>query len=237
MQELFKYYQLTITDLKLITRDRSLLMFLIIPLLILAVLRWAIPYISSYYPDFISYYPLIVGMMAIVISVFPGFIMAFIIIEEKEENILNVFKILPVRYSWFIYGRVFIIACMAFIYSFIVLQYSGLVQFELGLILKASVLNAFIGPVSALFILSEVRNKIEGMTYMKGMNFLWLIPVVHFFIDSRWKYIFAIIPDYWTLQIIYHPEHSSFSFFAGLFLHIVCILWVGRMFIKRASNA
>ncbi len=237
MNRSFKIHHFLITDLKLIIRDKSLFIFVFIPFAVLAFLRYALPPIAGLYPAIVNYYTLVIGMMAVAMSVFPGFIMAFIIIDEREQAILDVFRVLPVSFSKLVYGRIFLTALMGFVYSFVILKFSGLAVFELLRILEVSLLSSFLGPVSALLIVSFASNKIEGMTYMKGINFIWIIPVAHFFIDTPWKYFFVIIPDYWTLQIIYGNANATHAFLTGFAFHFLILIIAANVFIRKMAQS
>lgn len=233
MESRFKLYDIAITDLKLMARDRSLTIFLIIPFLILAVLRWGIPFVISFYPEIENYLALITGVMAVVVAVFPGFILAFIIIDEKEQQVLSVYRVMPVAFKKIIYYRVLLISIIGFMYSFVILRFSEMVVFAPGQLLQTAILSSFLGPISAFLILSVADNKIEGMTYMKGINFIWIIPAAQFFIDSSWSNVFAVIPDYWTLQIINSQRGSFFIFLSGLLHHMVVLIIAIRLFIHK----
>ena len=237
MNRSFKIHHFLITDLKLIFRDKSLIIFLFIPFVVLAFLKYAIPAIVRFYPAFTNYYTLVLGLLALVMSVFPGFIMAFIIIDEREQNILDVFRVLPVSFSKLIYRRTFLTALLSFAYSFVILEFSDLVILERLPNLAVSILNSFLGPISALLIVSFASNKIEGMTYMKGINFIWIIPVAYFFIDSPLKYVFAIIPDYWTLQIIYGNANPSNAFLIGFVFHLLVLIITAKIFIQKMAQS
>lgn len=237
MSNVLTYRHFMVTDIKIITRDKSLFLFLFIPFLMLAFLHWAVPPIAQFYPQLTEYYALVLGLMAVVISVFPGFIMAFIVIDEKEQNVVKVFRIVPVSFACIVYARIALTFLMGFVYSFLILSFSGLVNLTTIQILQVSVLCAFLGPVSALIMLSAVDNKIEGMTFMKGLNFIWIIPVAHFFIESQWKYFFAIIPDYWTLQIIYKENVSTWVFIIGLAYHSTILHLAAKIFIRKTSTS
>lgn len=235
MSSIVTYFHFMITDIRIIARDRSLFLFLFIPFLMLAFLHWAVPTIAHFYPQLIQYYALVLGLMAIVISVFPGFIMAFIVIDEKEQNVVDVFRVVPVSFTSLVYARITLTFLLGLAYSFLILKFSGLVIFSTIQIVQASVLCAFLGPVSALIMLSAVDNKIEGMTFMKGLNFIWIIPAAHFFIDSQWKHFFAVIPDYWTLQIIYEINVTTWTFIIGLAYHLTILYLAAKVFIRKMS--
>ncbi len=237
MNRSFNIHHFLITDLKLIVRDKSLFIFVFIPFAVLAFVRYALPPITGLYPAMANYYTLVIGIMAIAISIFPGFIMAFIIIDEREQAILDVFRVLPVSFSKLVYTRIFLTAILGFMYSFGILTFSGLVTFDLLHILEVSLLCSFPGPISALLIVSFASNKIEGMTYMKGINFIWIIPVANFFIVTPWKYFFAIVPDYWTLQIIYGNGNPTHAFLTGFAFHLLVLIITANVFIRKIAKS
>jgi hypothetical protein len=82
------------------------------------------------------------------------------------------------------------------------------------------------------------RNKIEGTTILKLLNFIIFLPVAGFFTDIPWKYLFGLIPPFWSYQIIeaYHNiAHFLLFLGVGMAMHLLVLRLIFPMFIKRIS--
>lgn len=224
---------ISITDITLILRDKSLLLLLFVPFLILLVLRIPIPYLSGLVPVLPDYYLLITALTAIVSSIFPGFILAFIILDEKEQYLTDVFRILPWSLNGLLMVRIVLSSLTGFIYSLLILSFSGLYDFSQAQIIYSSLLNSFASPVMALLVLLFSQNKIEGVVYAKVFNFILMIPLVIFFINESWRFILGIIPNFWSFEILFTDNKYHLLFAAGAGVNIMAVFILFRMLGKK----
>jgi len=71
---------------------------------------------------------------------------------------------------------------------------------------------------------------------MKLSNFLLFLPVAAFFIPQGWKFVFGVIPPFWTYMIM--ETVNDYLFFsltlvAGICVHLVTISLLFRLFLKK----
>jgi len=122
-------YSLIKNDLKMIFRDKTMIVFMIAPLFLWLFIRFPAPYLfsQSLLLDELKAYILMFGAMQT--SILTGFVSSFLILEEKDENIFSGINVLPVPLHWFLIIRVTFFTMLAGIFSFIILRFNSHLSF------------------------------------------------------------------------------------------------------------
>lgn len=223
-------------DLKLIFRDRMLSLFLFAPLLLILFVRLFVPYITAVYPlveDFYLYIMMFAGLQTAILF---GFITSFMFLEEKDEHVTEVIRVLPVSSSFFILSRLLFSTLFSSLGAFLMISLGGIAYPGLLNTLLLSLQYGLVAPLIALTVGTFARNKIEGMAWFKGINLLLILPVLSFFLTGSIKYLFAIIPVFWTYllyesAIANHNTGLVFGVGTGLYLFVLALLF--NQFKKR----
>ncbi|MDA3891640.1 MAG: hypothetical protein PF517_08250 [Salinivirgaceae bacterium] len=189
-------------DVKNTRRDPTLLIMLWIPLLMLAVIRWGIPALAEILPLVQEYYMHILAFLAVLNAIFPGFILSFIILDEKDLQLLPVIKVTPVSLSGFMYVRIGVLVVYGFISSLLIILFNGVISVAIPKALALSFLCALNAPILILIISTLAKNKIEGLTYLKAANIVLFIPALAMFVDSFWENLLAFFPAFWAYQFM-----------------------------------
>ena len=223
------------SDLKNIFRDRSLSVILFVPFIFLAILRILPPLYESYLPVMTAYRTHILSAFCIISSGLMGFIMSFIFLEEKDQQLIPVFQVMPMPASYFLFCRTLTILLFGFIGNFFLIEFSNMIAVNTGKALLLSLAASFTGPSSTFLITALAKNKIEGVTYFKLFNSLLLMPIAGFFIASKFSLLFGIIPYYWIYSSIignsYIPQ--SVSLFLALFLNFIFMIAAFLFFLRK----
>jgi fluoroquinolone transport system permease protein len=195
-----KWLLLIQNDLSRIVRDKTMLMFASTPVLLLVFIRYAVPIFGQMYPIITEYYRIIVLFGGIQTGVLFGFISGFVFLEEKDENVFDICKILPVKPFQFVGVRLFFTFAMSALGSFLILKLNGMIEFSKWEVLSLSVQFALGAVVLSLCLGVFAKNKIEGMALFKGLDLLILIPIMSYFIHHPMMGVLSILPSYWTYQ-------------------------------------
>ncbi|MCK9630211.1 MAG: hypothetical protein M0R30_01095 [Methanoregula sp.] len=190
---------LAANDLKMIIRDRMLVAVFCLPLPLLLLSAWIIPEISEQFYDLVPYSCLILSFAFIQMAVIFGFVYAFLMIDERDENILSALRVVPVSPAVFILSRLLCATLFAFFYSVLAFVILGLADVPVPDIILISFMFALLAPIIALTIVILSGNKVDAIAVFKGIDLAVLLPLVSLFIQSSWKYIFAIFPHFWTI--------------------------------------
>ncbi|HKI89218.1 MAG TPA: hypothetical protein VKA38_09330, partial [Draconibacterium sp.] len=90
------FYEIVKNDLKLIFRDKSLLIMFIMPVVIVLLCRFGIPELVNTVPVLPGYYWLLVAALTLVTASTPSYLFGFILLDERDENVHTMLRILPV---------------------------------------------------------------------------------------------------------------------------------------------
>lgn len=230
------FYEIVRNDLKLIFRDKSLLIMFIIPAAIILLCRFGIPQLTAVVPVLPSYYWLLVAVLTMVTASTPSYLFGFILLDERDENVHTMLRILPVPMNFILKIRIAFTIFIGFIFSLLILLLNGLFQFKPLPLVMASLLFALIPPVLMLAITAFAKNKIEAATLYKGLNIVLFIPVIAFFIRGELRYLFGIIPFFWTFEMIHINMlnfHFVVSFLVALTTHVFLIWLLYKIYKRR----
>jgi fluoroquinolone transport system permease protein len=111
-----KLLTVTVNDFRLVFRDNSLKVFLVLPLMTLVVMRYVFPYLAGIYEGLREYVNVILMLATMQGATAFGFIYSMVLIDEKDTNVARVYGILPISRVWFIVFRLippFLLATLA----------------------------------------------------------------------------------------------------------------------------
>ena len=189
-------------DLKLIFRDKSLMIIFIVPVAIILICRFGITKLLEIVPDIQEYYWLIVAGLTMINAATPSYLFSFILLDERDENIDVMLRILPVPQNFILKSRIFVAMSFGYIFSVLILLMNGLIHLNLLQLIVIPMLFALVSPVATFAITTFSKNKIEAATLYKAMNVFLFIPVIAFFVESSLKYIFFVIPFFWIFETV-----------------------------------
>lgn len=204
------------SDFKNIFRDRSLTLLVFVPFIFLGLLKFMPPIYESYFPFLVDYRPHILSLFSILTSVMMGFILAFILLEERDQNLLPVFMVMPLSVGKLLFLRVLVIVGFGFFSSLLIISGTGLIHVPFHQAVVLALSCSLTGPSSTFIITSFARNKIEGVSYFKLFNMFLMAPVAGVFIHSKLALLFGIFPFFWI--------YSSFTSFPYISTELSMIL-------------
>lgn len=230
--------KLMINDLRNIIRDRMLLFSgFVFPLVLVILCRLILPWISENVYDLTSHYSILFMMFAIFFPMIFGFIIAFLIMDERDENLLTVLRVMPIsRTSYLLYRMILILfLCFIFVYTFPVL--SGLIDISFLDYLPVAVLFSLFAPILALIVNNLANNKIQAFAIFKMLGSVFFIPLFSFFIAEDWKYILGIIPNFWTFhaleRILTTGSQDILLLSTGFLYHLILLSILFHLFNKK----
>jgi len=197
-----KVLKLAITDFKLIFRDPSLRAFLFLPLILIILIVWVLPSLVEEYDFLIPFLPVFIIVAAIENTQMFSFICSMILIDEKETDVAKVYSIVPLTKFQYIISRFLIPYSFTVALNIILFLVQPFYAIGLGDNLVISFLTALIVPLYVLSINAMVKNRMQGMVYIKAFNMIVLIPIVAFFVPEKIKHVFGVLPTHWIFQSI-----------------------------------
>jgi len=226
-------------DLKNIFRDRMLVFSAIIaPLMFLVIGRIVFPWIAEiYYPNLVLFYPAFFMLFVIFIPMVFGFVAGFLIIDERDENILAVLRVMPISRSSYLFYRMFLMSVLSFILVLLFPWLTGLIDVTFWNYLPIAILFAVFTPVLALIVTILATNKIQAFALFKTLGSIFMIPIFALAVEGWLQYIFSPIPNFWTFIALEHLLESGtndYLFIAiGFIYHFVILGVLFHLFNKK----
>ena len=197
--------RLAINDFKNIVRDRFLVYAaIVLPLMVIVVSRIILHWIAPTLKDTIPLagnYSMIFMLCVTMIPLVYGFIVAFLILDERNEHLLTVLRVMPISRNSYLIYRMLFLSIFSFIVMLIFPPLSGLLentQFSYIQYIPIALLFALLTPFSALMVSSFATNKVQAFAIFKISGTVFMIPLFIFLITDNLKYIFAPIPNFWA---------------------------------------
>jgi len=220
-------FTLAINDIKNITRDKflvySAIIFPIMFIVISQIFRlWIVPGLPNelqFLPE-LTFYK---GFFMISVTMLPivyGFIAAFLILDEKDEHLLTVLRVMPISRNTYLIYRMLVLSIFSFIILLIYPALSGfLVEFPYFSYIEyisIAMQFALLTPLSALMVTAFASNKVQAFAIFKISGTIYFVPLFSFFIGNNFKYLFGPAPNFWALI----PLNKVISFGTNDYLHL-----------------
>jgi hypothetical protein len=197
--------RLAINDFKNIIRYKFLVYAAIaMPLMVIVIYRIILHWIAPTLKDTIPLagnYSMIFMLCVTMIPLVYGFIVAFLILDERDEHLLTVLRVMPISRNSYLIYRMLFLSIFSFIVMLIFPPLSGLLentQFSYIQYIPIALLFTLLTPFSALMVSSFATNKVQAFAIFKISGTVFLIPLFIFLITDNLKYIFAPIPNFWA---------------------------------------
>lgn len=224
------------SDLRQIFRDKTLTVFLFAPIFLILLVRYFVPYLTDLFPIIENYHSLIMMFAGIQTAIMFGFVISFIILDEKDENVLQVIRVLPISPFYFILYRLLFATSFSAMGAFLLISFSGIAYPGFTNSCLLSFQYGLTAPFITLITATYANNKVEGMAYFKGVDLILLLPILSFFMLGNLKYIFSFIPAFWTYRL-YHASvndgNTALVFIIGTAIYFSVIGFLFFQFKKR----
>ena len=234
-----RLYHFARQEFRHISRDQMLFLFMMAPLVLFAFVHWAVPALEHAFPVITGYYPYISMFGAMQTSIMMGFISAFILLEEKDEEVIQALRILPLRASTFLTYRLTGATLLATVGAWLIIRWGGLVPVrEVPAILLATQFG-LLAPLISLVVSTFARNKIEGLAYFKILDLIILLPMVSFFFPGWWTWLLAVVPVFWSFhayESAIHGSHFALWMLTGFLVYALAMRILGHWFRKKVWN-
>jgi len=230
--------KLLLNDIRNIIRDRLLLYTaFLIPLIIIIFTRLVIPWLSENVVPLQQYYSLLFMLIVITIPMMFGFVIGFLIMDERDENLLTVLRVMPISRNTYLIYRMLFVSILSLIYILLFPLLTGLIDIGFIDYLPIGVLLAFLTPVLGLVANIVATNKVQAFAVFKTLGGVFYIPLFAFFINNDLKYILGIIPNFWTfmaLDKLLTTGQQDYVFLGiGFVLHLILLGVLFYLFNKK----
>jgi len=176
--------KLAVNDLRNIIRDRMFVfLFFAYPVMLILVSRIIVhliaPRIENMFP-LAGEFSVLFMFFTIAIPMIFSFLAAFLILDERDEHLLTVLRVMPISRNNYLIYRMFFMSLFAFIVLLIFPPLSGLVdgtQFSYPAYIPVAILFALFTPFSALLVSSFAQNKVQAFAIFKIGGTVFMLPI------------------------------------------------------------
>jgi len=221
-----KYLNIVKFELKTIFRDKMTMMFMIMPLFMLALSAFAIPALldnttgnqsTAKYGTIIAFVTFVsMGVFLLAAN------LQFVLLDRKDERTLFTIAATPLSVKGYVTVQIVYHFVLAVLMNIIVIggtklfasdSYTFMVgevtvrmfqDMSYGKIIIFSIVSALYMPAFGLLLAGVSKNKIEGFAYMKSSGLLLFIPLL-LLIDTfngGLQYVLGIAPNFWSIKAL-----------------------------------
>lgn len=231
-------------DARLFGRD-SFLPFLGLVSIGLAVLvRLGLPWVADFFaanPGLgispTELFPLFIGYVVIFEAPLLGGVMiAFILLDERDDRTLEALLVTPVPTSYYLTYRLLVaIALGAFLLlvNYYIVEQAMVPFWQL---LPIVAVASLMGGLSELFLATFAADKVEGFAQVKIIGTSGLLLLAAWFVPMPWQLLFGLYPPYWGVKAYWLAQAGDPSWWLALLLGAVFMLASLAYLIRRFSR-
>jgi len=180
------------------------------PLMMGFLFRYGVPvlerYLTAYYdkPYILApYYGLFDIFFSFMLPVMYCYIASMVILEDKDDHVLNYLAVTPLGKGGYIISRLVIPTVISFVMTAVFLPIFNLSNLSFATIIMLSLSGALQGLISTLLVVALSSNKLEGLAVTKMSSLIMLGVFAPYFINSNAQYMLSFLPSYWIAKGVY----------------------------------
>ena len=222
-------------DARNIRRDSLLQWMIIMPFFFAFLFRYGVPWIRTllleqFAFDLAPYYVLLVTYSFVILipAVF-GMVIGFLLLDERDDRTLTALQVTPLTLNNYLSYRILLPMILSVLLTLITFPLASLVPFNFGHILLVALLSAPFAPMFALYLAAFANNKVQGFALMKASGVIFILPVIAYFIQSNWQFVFGIVPTFWPAKLFWALLNGDTA--VWLYLGLGIVVQTGFLFL------
>ena len=236
--------RLAINDFKNIIRDTLLLSLAILyPILLVTFSQILVQFIAPNLKESIPLagnFTVFLMLFVTVIPILYGFIASFLILDEKDEHLLTVLRVMPISRNIYLVYRMLFLTFFSFIILLLFPPLSGLVensQFSYLEYIPIAALFSLLTPFSAMLVSSFATNKVQAFAIFKVSATIYMLPLFSLMVSGNLKYIFSPAPNFWGVialrEVLVSGSSDYLHLIVGFCYNLVLIGGLFFLFNKK----
>lgn len=231
---------LIVADARLLWRDPLLVWMTAMPLGMAALLRSVVRVVESLLVgsdfDLSAYHPLIMGGYLMTAPGLVGFVVGFLLLDERDAGTLRALRVTPLRTTHYLAYRIAGPLVVGTVATMIGYRFAGLTPIPtlaLGVIALTASVSA---PLLALVLAAASPNKVAGFAVMKVLNAVNLLPIAAFFLPPPAQYLAGVLPTYWPMRALWSVAAGApyWPFLViGWVVGAIAVVLAARVFQRR----
>ncbi len=218
-------------DIRIMLREPIMLLFAVLPLFLMILFRFGLPLAAKILFEKTGFNLSLYNIyfFAMIIAVTPymsGALAGFLMLDEKDGNVLDLILVTPGGFSGYLFSRMLIPMALSMIYmvpAFVL--FKGYYQ-NPWIIPGIGLMVVMDSIIIALLLFSIAANKVQGLTVAKGLGILMLPMFFDLFGNKFLDLIGYLTPFYWVYTYIRDGEFYMLAI--GIIIHLI---WLFSMLI------
>jgi fluoroquinolone transport system permease protein len=229
-------------DWRNLTRDPLLLFVIVMPFLFAGVVRAAFPWVVALAAPRVAlepYTPFVVGYFLALTPILVGGATGFMLLDEREENVLAAIAVTPLgKQGWLAY-RVAVPVAATAVMGAAAVYLTGLEPPPVARLLILAVLAALEAPLATLVLAAFAANKVQAMALAKAGTLVVVAPLAALFVAPPWQYVAGLLPQYWLLKLTLASTAGALEFGAlatlAALVHGIALWGLARVYERRVE--
>ena len=225
-------------DMKTVSRDSTLVILSLAPVLIMVVIRFGVPAILPYLPaNFVlaTHAPFIISVLLLFPPMLLSMITGYTLLDDRDAGLLLYLDATPLRRTGYLKFRMIAPIALSFFYGFLMSYGTGLMHPPLGRMILMHAMAGLEAPVGLLLMAGLAGNKVEGLAVGKFLSLMSVAPFAVYFLPGIWAYTGLLLPQGWVSFTMLATDQLTFllRWVGGVLVHLI---WIGvtyRWFLKR----
>jgi hypothetical protein len=188
-------------DLANLRRDPMLLISGLAPLLIATLLAFGFTPLADAVAgtvDLAPQRPVFVGGALLLTPLLVGFVVGFLLVEEREERIFEAVAVTPRGTDGFLAFRLALPAAGGAVASLVVATIAG--SLSPGQLLVVALLSAAMAVLVTMSMIAIARDRVQALAVSKLTGFLLVGAVAYQFLGGAWRILLGVLPGTWLVE-------------------------------------
>jgi len=226
-------------DARVLWRDPLLVWMTAMPIGMAALIRSVVGVVenmlgSSF--DLSPYYPLIMGGYLMTAPGLIGFVVGFLLLDERDTGTLRALRVTPLPTTQYMAYRIAVPLIAGTLATMIGYRFAGLSPIPTAALAAIAAVASLSAPLLALVLAAASPNKVAGFAVVKVLNAVNLLPIAAFFVPPPMQYMAGVLPTYWPMRALWSVAMGApyWPFLAmGGAVGAVAVLLAARVFHRR----
>ncbi len=223
---------LSLNDFRVTFRDPMFRALLFFPFVSFALVKWAVPALVAAYPPAAGFQLVVLMWACQQSAVMFGFIYGFIFLEEKEIDVWQALRILPVSNLLLTGSRLAIGLIVSSLVNWTMIHAGGVITVPFWQEALLAINFSMLAPLMALVLGTFAQNRIEGLAQIKIVNLLVILPALIYFLPYQWMNVLAVVPPYWSFRAMEYAAKGDQAFWlfylVGVIFSGLLCWWLSR---------
>ena len=198
------------SDLKHMIREPIIGLMFFVPIIISIVFKLAdlylVPVIEmNFSVDIGFYYIYILSAIFVISADMIGVVIGFMMLDDKDGHILELISVTPLGKNGYLINRLGFMSIFTFIFTFVSYFILNIVRIPFYTLVFIALMLSIISASIGILLSSLATDKVKGLTYAKGLNFIVVFCFADLIDIEYIRIISAIFPTYWITSIMGNP--------------------------------